>query len=218
MCVAEGWAPAAFIRLWQIADVPIRLGDRRGHKPSCTEAEQGALVTEIALALLIVTLKPISLQWKHYSMAKSLLVNRKMQQRTKASSSLLATSKMKSLIWTSSPTASISRYVARRLLRAPRPHSAQQGDAEYHDPMQSYSTHLRNSNPSIPSASPDQVGVTNTCSSLPSRAVGLALLEIYFGRIYNASLLFCKPVLFQEYIEEKLPGYLLKGLFALASL
>ena len=98
------------------------------------------------------------------------------------------------------------------------PPTAQKGHAKYHDPMQSYSTHLRNSNPSIASAVPDQGRVTNPCSSLPSRAVGLSLLEIYFDRIYNASLLFCKPVLFQEYIEEKLPDYLLKGLFALASL
>ncbi len=79
------------------------------------------LFTEIVLALLIVMLKPIGLQWKNYSMAKSLLVNRKIQQRTKASFSLLAPSKMKSLIWTSYPTASILRYVAYYLLRAPRP-------------------------------------------------------------------------------------------------
>jgi hypothetical protein len=82
--------------------------------------------------------------------------------------------------------------------------------------MQSYPTHLRNPDASISSTSPDQSRVTNACSSLPSRAVGLSLLEIYFDRIYNASLLFFKPVLFQEYIEGKLPDYMLKGIFALA--
>lgn len=84
--------------------------------------------------------------------------------------------------------------------------------------MQSYSTHLRNTDPSIPSASPDRGRLENAGSRLPSRAVGLSLLEIYFSRIYNASLLFFKPVLFQEYIEGKLPDHLLKGIFALASL
>jgi hypothetical protein len=48
--------------------------------------------------------------------------------------------------------------------------------------------------------------------------VGLSLLEIYFDRIYNASLLFCKPLLFQEYLEGTVPDYLLKGIFSLASL
>jgi hypothetical protein len=54
--------------------------------------------------------------------------------------------------------------------------------------------------------------------ALPPRAAGLSLLEVYFDRVYNASLLFFKPVLFQEYVEGKLPDYLLKAIFALASL
>lgn len=54
--------------------------------------------------------------------------------------------------------------------------------------------------------------------ALPPRAVGLSLLEIYFARVYNAHLLFLKSFLFQEYIEDRLPAYLLKAVFALASL
>jgi hypothetical protein len=53
---------------------------------------------------------------------------------------------------------------------------------------------------------------------LPPTALGLSLLEIYFARIYNASLLFHKPLLFQVYLEGKIHGALLKALFALATL
>lgn len=53
---------------------------------------------------------------------------------------------------------------------------------------------------------------------LPSRAIGLSLLEVYFTRIYNASLLFYKPFLFQSYLDGKLPDILLKAIFALSTL
>lgn len=53
---------------------------------------------------------------------------------------------------------------------------------------------------------------------LPSRAIGLSLLEVYFARIYNASLLFYKPFLFRDYLDEKLPDVLLKSIFALSTL
>jgi hypothetical protein len=53
---------------------------------------------------------------------------------------------------------------------------------------------------------------------LPPAALGLSLLEIYFARIYNASLLFHKPVLFQQYLEGRIHGALLRALFALATL
>ena len=53
---------------------------------------------------------------------------------------------------------------------------------------------------------------------LPSRAIGLSLLEVYFTRIYNASLLFYKPLLFQNYLDGKLPDVLLKTIFALSTL
>jgi hypothetical protein len=53
---------------------------------------------------------------------------------------------------------------------------------------------------------------------LPPTALGLSLLEIYFARIYNASLLFYKPVLFQQYLEGRIHGALLRALFALATL
>lgn len=53
---------------------------------------------------------------------------------------------------------------------------------------------------------------------LPPRAIGLSLLEIYFDRVYNASLLFYKPALFSDYLDDKLPSFLLRSIFALASL
>ena len=53
---------------------------------------------------------------------------------------------------------------------------------------------------------------------LPSRVIGLSLLEVYFTRIYNASLLFYKPFLFQNYLNGKLPDILLKAIFALSTL
>jgi hypothetical protein len=53
---------------------------------------------------------------------------------------------------------------------------------------------------------------------LPPRAIGLALLEIYFSRVYNASFLFHKRIVFQEYLTEKLPDFLVKAIFALATL
>ncbi|GCB27321.1 hypothetical protein AAWM_10206 [Aspergillus awamori] len=53
---------------------------------------------------------------------------------------------------------------------------------------------------------------------LPPTALGLSLLELYFTRIYNAPLLFHKSVLFQQYLEQKLHGALLRALLALATL
>ena len=53
---------------------------------------------------------------------------------------------------------------------------------------------------------------------LPPIALGLSLLELYFTRIYNAPLLFHKSVLFQQYLEQKLHGALLRALLALATL
>ena len=53
---------------------------------------------------------------------------------------------------------------------------------------------------------------------LPSRVIRLSLLEVYFTCIYNASLLFYKPFLFQNYLNGKLPDVLLKAIFALSTL
>ncbi|KAF7596914.1 hypothetical protein BBP40_011959 [Aspergillus hancockii] len=81
------------------------------------------------------------------------------------------------------------------------------------DSSQSYPNHLRNMN----SAREDSSSNVDQ-PTLPPRALGLSLLEIYYTRIYNASLLFYKPLLFQQYLDGKLPGFLLKALFALATL
>ncbi|KAI9934784.1 hypothetical protein ASPWEDRAFT_31144 [Aspergillus wentii DTO 134E9] len=83
-----------------------------------------------------------------------------------------------------------------------------------HLPSESYPNQLRNAD--IEASEVEVVRDEN--SALPSRAVGLSLLEIYFTRAYNASLLFCKPLLFQEYLEGKVPTPLLKAIFALAAL
>jgi hypothetical protein len=62
----------------------------------------------------------------------------------------------------------------------------------------------------------------STCEAevppLPPTALGLALLEIYFSRIYNAPLLFNKSLLFDQYLNGQVHGALLKALFALATL
>ncbi|KAF2010174.1 hypothetical protein BU24DRAFT_467649 [Aaosphaeria arxii CBS 175.79] len=54
-------------------------------------------------------------------------------------------------------------------------------------------------------------------SDLPPRAIGLGLLDIYFERLYNAPLLFRKSDLFESYLNNSTPSFLLKALFALAS-
>ncbi|KAF5683512.1 fungal transcriptional regulatory [Fusarium denticulatum] len=52
----------------------------------------------------------------------------------------------------------------------------------------------------------------------PPRAIGLALLDIYFERLYNATLLFNRTQLFESYLDGSLPPYLLRSIFALSSL
>jgi hypothetical protein len=78
---------------------------------------------------------------------------------------------------------------------------------------QSYSTQLRVASLSTTDSCPvpDQ-------PPLPPTALGLSLLEIFFSRIYNASLLFHKPILFQQYLTGEIHGALLKALLALATL
>ncbi|KAF5252862.1 hypothetical protein FANTH_2186 [Fusarium anthophilum] len=53
---------------------------------------------------------------------------------------------------------------------------------------------------------------------LPPRAIGLALLDIYFERLYNATLLFNRTQLFESYLDGSIPPYLLRSIFALSSL
>ncbi|OGM44855.1 hypothetical protein ABOM_006113 [Aspergillus bombycis] len=78
---------------------------------------------------------------------------------------------------------------------------------------ESYPTHLQNTNLIREGLASDVAW-----PRLPPRALGLALLDIYYTRIYNASVLFCKPILFQQYLDGKIPEVLLKALFALATL
>jgi hypothetical protein len=55
-------------------------------------------------------------------------------------------------------------------------------------------------------------------AELPSTEIGLLLLEVYFKRIYNATLLFHKSIAFQMYMQDGIPGYLLRAIFAHAAI
>ncbi|KEF62144.1 uncharacterized protein A1O9_00116 [Exophiala aquamarina CBS 119918] len=80
-----------------------------------------------------------------------------------------------------------------------------------------YPAHLRHTHHPMPNARLDHdVDIIDT--SMPPVALGLSLLEIYYARICNAPVLFCKALLFQDYLAGAIPGYLLKGLFANATL
>jgi hypothetical protein len=54
-------------------------------------------------------------------------------------------------------------------------------------------------------------------AELPPTEVGLLLLEVYFKRIYHATLLFHKSIAFQLYLQNDIPGYLLRAIFAHAA-
>lgn len=58
---------------------------------------------------------------------------------------------------------------------------------------------------------------TMETAELPPSEVGLLLLEVYFKRVYNASLLFHKPIAFQLYRQNAIPSYLLRAIFAQAA-
>ncbi|KAJ5116797.1 hypothetical protein N7456_001145 [Penicillium angulare] len=55
-------------------------------------------------------------------------------------------------------------------------------------------------------------------SPLPPVSLGLSLLEIYFTRVYNANLLFHKPLIFQSYLAGELNGSLLRAMLSLATI
>jgi hypothetical protein len=72
-----------------------------------------------------------------------------------------------------------------------------------------------------PDASPEETPATPRdeagSAELPTTEVGLLLLEVYFKRIYNATLLFHKPVAFQLYLQHSIPSHLLRAIFAHAA-
>ncbi|KAL9087904.1 MAG: hypothetical protein Q9165_006466 [Trypethelium subeluteriae] len=55
-------------------------------------------------------------------------------------------------------------------------------------------------------------------AELPSTEVGLLLLEVFFKRIYNATLLLHKSVAFQLYTTNSIPAYLIRAIFAHAAI
>lgn len=59
---------------------------------------------------------------------------------------------------------------------------------------------------------------TDEAAKLPPTEVGLLLLEVYFKRVYNATLLFHKNIAFQLYLQNDIPDYLLRAIFAQAAL
>ncbi|KAF5266282.1 hypothetical protein FOXYS1_2879, partial [Fusarium oxysporum] len=59
---------------------------------------------------------------------------------------------------------------------------------------------------------------SHTDSSLPPRAVGLGLLDIYFERLYNAPLLFDRSELFESYLDDAFPPFFLRAVFDLSSI
>jgi len=69
----------------------------------------------------------------------------------------------------------------------------------------------------IPDASSTNNFVESNLGDLPSTEVGLLLLEVYFKRVYNATILFHKIVTFEKYRSNSLPGYLLRAIFAHAA-
>ncbi|KEF54612.1 uncharacterized protein A1O9_09054 [Exophiala aquamarina CBS 119918] len=60
------------------------------------------------------------------------------------------------------------------------------------------------------------VGVDN--AALPPVMFGLSLLEVYFSHVYNSSVLLMKSTFLQNYIEGKVPTYLLRAVFALSTI
>lgn len=54
-------------------------------------------------------------------------------------------------------------------------------------------------------------------ADLPPTEIGLLLLEVYFKRVYHASLLFHKSIAFQLYRQNGIPDYLLRAIFAQAA-
>ncbi|KAH8201682.1 hypothetical protein TruAng_004120 [Truncatella angustata] len=69
----------------------------------------------------------------------------------------------------------------------------------------------------IPDPNLNHTSEDTATAELPSTEVGLLLLEIYFKRVYNATLLFHKTVAFQLYRQDGIPGYLLRAIFAHAA-
>lgn len=53
---------------------------------------------------------------------------------------------------------------------------------------------------------------------LPSPEVAILLFEIYFSRLYNASLLFHKKSLLSDYAANRVPDFVALSVFALASM
>lgn len=52
----------------------------------------------------------------------------------------------------------------------------------------------------------------------PSKEIALLLIEIYFSRLYNASLLFHKQTLLSDLDSRSIPDFIFLSIFALASM
>lgn len=72
-------------------------------------------------------------------------------------------------------------------------------------------------------SSVDQLGATASSHlqrkvNLPSRDTALFLFEVYFSRLYNATLLYHKQTLLLNYTNGKTPDFVSLAIFALASM
>lgn len=84
-----------------------------------------------------------------------------------------------------------------------------------HAPSPRLKDKRRRTSPSAQDCSDDQDPAT---VELPKTELGLLLLEVYFKRIYNSTLLFNKDALLQLYLQGALPGYLCRAIFAQAAI
>ena len=76
-------------------------------------------------------------------------------------------------------------------------------------PSSLYTIRGNNTRPSMPDGDED----THVADE-----VALFLIEIYFERHYQANLLFYKQSFIDDYLSQRLPGYISKAVFAFASM
>lgn len=68
------------------------------------------------------------------------------------------------------------------------------------------------------SISPSPPQQMNEHSHLPSSEIAMFLIEVYFSRIYNATLLYHKPRFISDWISGRLPSFIALSIFASASI
>jgi hypothetical protein len=72
--------------------------------------------------------------------------------------------------------------------------------------------------PAIPQSPNAHANAASKPIPVPSPEVARLLIEMYFTRVYNATLLFHKETFLSEYAANKLPNFVTHAVFALASM